>query len=119
MGLRLMPGRIVLFVSHADATALRLAGSCALAAASMNDRVDVFLFGPAASAAVDAHGDPDHAAALLHQARAAGACRLLGCSASLVEQRVEPARAEAALDAVVGWPTVLEWSRGIVDRFFF
>ena len=114
-----MPGRVVLFVTHADAASLRLAGSCALAAASMSDRVDVFAFGPAAVALVEAHGDPEHPAALLHQARRAGACRLLGCSAGLVEAKVEPALAEAALDAVVGWPTVLEWSRGVVDRFHF
>ena len=114
-----MPGRIVLFVSHSDATALRLAGSCALAAASMGQRVDVFLFGAALAAAVEAHGDADHAAALLQQARQAGTCRLLGCSASLVAERVDAARAEVALDAVVGWPTVIEWSRGVVDRFFF
>jgi uncharacterized protein (DUF58 family) len=114
-----MAGRVVLFVSHADATALRLAGSCALAAGAMGDRVDVFLFGEALAAAVEARGDGDHAAALLHEARAAGACRLLGCSASLVESKVDAAAADAALDAVVGWPTVMEWSRGVVDRFFF
>jgi uncharacterized protein (DUF58 family) len=114
-----MAGRVVIFVAHADATSLRLAGSCALAAAAMDDRVDVFLFGPAVGAAVAASGDAEHPAALLHQAREAGTCRLLGCSASLVSEKVDPARAEAALDAVVGWPTVLEWSRGVVDRFFF
>jgi predicted peroxiredoxin len=114
-----MAGRVVLFVSHADATALRLAGSCALAAAAMGDRVDVFLFGPALAAVVDGGGEGDGAASLLHQAREGGGCRLLACSASLVEARLDPARAEAALDAVVGWPTVLEWSRGVVDRFFF
>jgi uncharacterized protein (DUF58 family) len=114
-----MAGRVVIFLSHADATALRLAGSCALAAAAMDDRVDVFLFGPALPAAIEAHGDADHPAALLHQARGAGTCRLLGCSASLVSEKVEPGRAQAALDAVVGWPTVVEWSRGVSDRFFF
>ena len=114
-----MPGRVVVFVSHADATSLRLAGSCALAATAMEHRVDVFLFGPAVTAAVDGAGDPDHDAALLHRARAGGGCRLLACSASLVEERVDPSRAERALDAVVGWPTVLEWSRGVVDRFDF
>ena len=114
-----MAGRVVIFLSHADPTALRLAGSCALAAASMDDRVDVFLFGAALPAAVDAHGDADHPAALLHQARSAGTCRLLGCSASLVSEKVDPGRAQAALDAVVGWPTVVEWSRGVADRFFF
>ena len=114
-----MAGRVVLFVSHGDATALRLAGSCALAAASMEDRVDVFLFGPAVSAVVEANGDPDHPAALLHRARSEAGCRLLACSASVVAEKVDPSRAEAAVDAVVGWPTVLEWSRGVVDRFFF
>ncbi len=114
-----MSGRVVLFVSHADAPSLEAAGSCALAAAAMSERVDVFLYGPALAAAVDAHGDPDHPAARLHQARELGTCRLLGCSASVVESAVDPGRAEAALDAVVGWPTIIEWSRGVVDRFHF
>ncbi len=114
-----MAGRVVLFVSHADGTALRLAGSCALAAAAMEERVDVFLFGPAVSAMVEARGDADHPGALLHRARGEPGCRLLACSASVVSERVDPARAEAAVDAVVGWPTIVEWSRGVVDRFFF
>jgi len=118
--------RVVIFLSRADETALRLAGSCALASASMGDRVDVFLFGPAVPAVVAAAPHPPatgreqgEGAALLHQARAAGSCRLLACSASLVEERVDPSAAEQALDAVVGWPTVIEWSRGVVDRFYF
>jgi hypothetical protein len=114
-----MAARVVLFVQHADADALRLAGSCALAAVSMGDRVDVFLFGPAVRAVVEAREDPEHPAALLHQARGGAGCRLLACSASLVAERVEPAVAEGAVDAIVGWPTVLEWSRGVNDRFFF
>jgi uncharacterized protein (DUF58 family) len=114
-----MAGRVVVFVSHGDASALRLAGSCALAATSMGDRVDVFLFGPAVRAVVEGQGDEHHDASLLHQARGEGACRLLGCSASLVADRVDPVAAAAALDAVVGWPTVLEWSRGVADRFSF
>lgn len=111
--------RVVVFLSHADETSLRLAGACALAAAAMGDRVDVFLFGPALPAVVAAGVEADGAARLLHQARQAGTCRLLGCSASLVEEKVDPAEAERALDAVVGWPTVVEWSRGVVDRFHF
>jgi predicted peroxiredoxin len=111
--------RIAIFLSHADETALRLAGSCALAAAAMGDRVDVFLFGPAVAAVVAATGDGEGAATLLHQARAAGTCRLHACSQSLVAERVDPGEAQGALDAVVGWPTVLEWTRGVVDRYFF
>ena len=114
-----MAGRMVVFLSHSDPTALRLAGSCAVTAASMGDRVDVFLFGPAVRAVIEGSGDPEHAASLLHQARVAGGCRLLGCSASIVAEQVDREGADDVLDAVVGWPTVLEWSRGIVDRFFF
>lgn len=116
-----MAARVVVFVSHADPSSLRLAGSCALAAVSMGDRVDVFLFGPAVRAVVEAAGagDPEEPASLLHQARVNGACRLLACSASVVAEGVALGAAEAALDAVVGWPTVIEWSRGVVDRFFF
>jgi predicted peroxiredoxin len=113
-----MAGRVAIFVTHADRTALRLAGSCALAAAAMEDRVDVFVFGPALGEVVSAAGDEEHPAALLLRARRSG-CRLLACSASLVEERLAPADVEAAFDAVVGWPTVLEWSRGVSDRFFF
>ncbi len=111
--------RIVVFISHADEGALRLAGSCALAAAAMGDRVDVFLFGPAVPAVVEAHQEGEGAATLLHQARGTGRCRLLACSQSLVAERVDPHAADRALDAVIGWPTVIEWSRGVVDRFFF
>ena len=114
-----MAGRLVLFVSRADATSLRLAGACALTAVSMYDRVDVFVFGPAVAAVLEAHGDPEHPAALLQQARKAGVCRLLGCSSDVVESKADQALADVALDATVGWPTVLEWSRGVGDRFFF
>ncbi len=112
--------RVVIFLSRGDPTSLRLAGSCAVSAAALGDRVDVFLFGEAVPAVVaGAEADPDEPAALLHQARQAGTCRLIACSASVVEQRVALSDAERALDAVVGWPTVVEWSAGVVDRFFF
>jgi predicted peroxiredoxin len=114
-----MTGRTVLFVASDAPHALRSAGSCALAAVAMEQRVDVFLTGPAVGAVVAAHdGETDDAAALLHQARRHGA-RLIACSASVVDQKVAPGEAEAALDAVVGWPTILEWSRGVTDRFSF
>jgi predicted peroxiredoxin len=114
-----MSGRTVIFLSSAAPHALRSAGSCALAAVAVEQRVDVFLTGPAVVAVVGAHdGEADDPAALLQQARQGGA-RLIACSASVVEQKVALAEAEVALDAVVGWPTILEWSRGVVDRFSF
>jgi len=114
-----VPGRVAIFLSHADPGALRLAGSCALAAAALGERVDLFAFGPAVPELAGARGDPDHAAAALFRAREAGTVRFLACSASVVEERVDPALAEGAFDAVVGWPTVLEWTRGVPERFFF
>ena len=120
MSRRMPDRRAAVFVSHADETSLRLAGSCALAAASAGILVDVYLFGPAVRAVVEAHdGEPDEPAARLHDARKAGPCRLVACSASVVEEKVELAVAQRALDAIVGWPTILEWSRGIAERFSF
>jgi len=112
--------RTVVFLSRGDDASLGLAGSCALAATAMGDRVDVFLLGPATRAVVEAalDGEDGPAKALLH-AREAGACRLLACSAGLVESGIDPAVAQEVVDAVVGWPTILEWSRGVADRFFF
>ena len=113
--------RTVVFLSHADAGALRLAASCALTAAAMGDRVDLFLFGPAVRAVVEAaqcDAGVEDELALLTQARGAG-CRLIACSASVVEEKLALADAERALDAIVGWPTILDWSRGVVNRFFF
>jgi hypothetical protein len=82
--------------------------------------VDVFLFGTAVAPVVAAHGEGgDEPGALLHQAREVGECRLVACSASVVEEKVPLEAADRALDAVVGWPTILEWSTGVVDRFFF
>ena len=43
----------------------------------------------------------------------------MACSASVVAEKVDLGAAQEALDAVVGWPTILEWSRGVVDRFSF
>jgi predicted peroxiredoxin len=111
--------RVALFVARADDGALRLAGSCALAASAMDRRVDVFLLDEAVRAVVEAHSDPDAPGHRLHQARAAGNCRIFACSESLVGSGIDPAQAETALDAVVGWPTILEWTRGVVDRHFF
>jgi intracellular sulfur oxidation DsrE/DsrF family protein len=81
--------------------------------------VDVFVFGPAIPALIEARDEADGPAAALLQSRGAGAVRLLACSASVVQEKVALAEVERAFDAVVGWPTVVEWSRGVVDRFFF
>jgi len=108
-----------------------MAGSCALAAAAMGDRVDVFLLGEAVRAVVEGAGErgeagvgeragePDDATEALFRAKSAGTCRIFACSQGLVESGLDPAAAQEMLDAVVGWPTILEWTRGVADRFFF
>ncbi len=113
--------RVAVFLSHADPGALRLAAAAAMTGASMGARVDVFLFGPAVTALVDAasgEAEPGEPAAQLHAARGEG-FRLVACSASVVDEKVALDRAERALDAVVGWPTILEWTREVVERFSF
>ena len=112
--------RTIVFLSRGDAASLRVAGSCALAAAALGDRVDVFLLGEAVRSVVEEADDrEDGPAHALFQAREAGTCRLLACSAGLVESGLDPAVAQETVDAVVGWPTILEWTRGVPDRFFF
>jgi predicted peroxiredoxin len=111
--------RTLVFLCRPDGPAVRMAGSCALAAAAMGDRVDVFLLGGAVRAVVEGAGEQDDAASALLQARQAGTCRIFACSQGLVESGLDPAAAQEVLDAVVGWPTILEWSRGVADRFFF
>lgn len=112
--------RTIVFLSRADAAALRAAGSCALAAAALGDRVDVFLLGEAVRAVVEGAEERDEGPArALFQARDVGNCRLLACSAGLVESGLDPAAAQDVLDAIVGWPTILEWTRGVPDRFHF
>lgn len=111
--------RLVVFLSHADEAALRLAGSAALTGVASGDRVDVFLFEAAVTAVVTGKDDPDHPAALLWQAKGGGGCRFLACSASVVREKLDLGVVNAAVDAVVGWPTVVEWTRGVADRFFF
>jgi predicted peroxiredoxin len=121
--------RALVFLTRPDGTAVRMAGSCALAAAAMGDRVDVFLLGDAVRLVVEAAGEragagdrageTDDAAVALFQARSAGTCRIFACSQGVVNSGLDPAAAQAVLDAVVGWPTILEWTRGVADRFFF
>jgi predicted peroxiredoxin len=111
--------RTLILVAHGDEASLRTAGACALAATAMGDRVDVFVFGQALPAVVDAGQEGEGGAKLFYQARASGTCKLFGCSASLVAEKVDPEAAERALDAVIGWPTMLDWSRGVVNRFCF
>ncbi len=111
--------RVAVFLLRPDEEALRLAGSCALTAAAMGDRVDAFVFGAAIAALLEGADEEQGPAAALLEARRAGGGRLLACSAGLVERGLDPAAAERLFDAVVGWPTVVEWTRGVADRFFF
>jgi predicted peroxiredoxin len=116
-GIEQMERRTAVFLARADDDAVGLAGSCALGAVAMGDRVDIFLLGEAVRAVVLGAED-EGASRLLRQARAAGA-RIFACSQSTVAARLDTAAVESALDAVVGWPTILEWTRGVSDRFFF
>jgi predicted peroxiredoxin len=115
-----MERRVAVFLTRSDPTALRLAGSCALAAAAMGAQVQVFLLGDAVRAVVEAAGDdPDVPGGALHRARETGSCQLLACSQSVVESGLDPGAVQDVLDAVVGWATILEWTRGVADRFSF
>ena len=114
-----MERRVAVFLTPGDAPAVRMAGSCALAATAMGARVQVFLLGDAVRAVVEAAGDDEAPGAALHRAREAGACQLVACSQGVVESGLDPGAVQDVLDAVVGWATILEWSRGVEERFSF
>ena len=63
-------------------------------------------------------GNYPTAQALLEAARATGRCTLYACTASSGLMGVAPDRVAALVDHHVGWATILEASRGVVDRFY-
>jgi len=59
------------------------------------------------------------AQALLDVARSTGRCTTYACSASASLFGLGPERVAALVDHHVGMATILEASRGVVDRFYF
>ncbi len=129
--------RVVLFVHSGDYDRLHEAMSVAATAAAAGRPVDAVFswFGlealvagrlatpsfparPELEAAFEERCFPT-AAALAQAARAAGTCTFYGCtgSAGILGLRLD--RVAEVVDHAVGWSTILQVTRGAVDRFSF
>jgi len=60
-----------------------------------------------------------NAGRLLHEAREAGSVRLLACSASMVNRRIDRDRLSRCVDDIVGWPTAISLIRSAERSFIW
>lgn len=56
---------------------------------------------------------------LLHVVRDSGHAKVFACSGSMVSVGLTPPDVEPAVDALIGWSTILQRTAGVVDRFMF
>jgi predicted peroxiredoxin len=60
-----------------------------------------------------------NAGRLLREAREAGSVRLLACSASMVNRRIDRDRLSRCVDDIVGWPTAISLIRSAERSFIW
>ncbi|HEY3172994.1 MAG TPA: DsrE family protein [Thermoanaerobaculia bacterium] len=111
----------VVLLHRAEESALSEAAAMAAAATSLGISVTLVWFDGALDALVS--GDLEEfrgessAAALLSSARDTGLLRSLGCSASAVNRKLDLDSVRAAVDEIVGWPTVVSLIRASDKAF--
>ena len=99
----------------------------AMTAAAVSLGIDVTLiwFDAALEALVsgrlseDEAGGAGNAGTLLREAREAGTVRLLACSASMVNRRVDRDVVSRCVDGIVGWPTAISLIRSAERAFIW
>jgi predicted peroxiredoxin len=98
----------------------------AMTAAAVSLGIDVTLiwFDAALEALVsgrlsEGEADAGNAGRLLREAREAGSVRLLACSASIVNRRVDRDRISRCVDGIVGWPTAISLIRSAERSFIW
>jgi predicted peroxiredoxin len=64
-------------------------------------------------------GGAGNAGTLLREAREAGTVRLLACSASMVNRRVDRDVVSRSVDGIVGWPTAISLIRSAERAFIW
>ena len=128
--------RVAVFLHSADADRLHQGCAIAASASAAGRPVDLYFFWFALEALASGKlaessfpGRDDVAArferfdypsaqALLDAARATGRCTLYACTASSGLVGLAPDRVASLVDHHVGWATILEASRGVIDRFY-
>ena len=56
---------------------------------------------------------------LIKAVRATQEARLFACSGSLAALGLKPPDVESAVDELIGWTSIIQRTRGVVDRYFF
>ena len=124
-----------MFVTRGDFEAMHLALSAALAAVSMGRKVELFFFWFALERLakgkldeLDLRHDVADAierrqvptpAELSKQLRASGLSTYFACSGSVAALGLLPTDVEPHVDALIGWPSILQRTRGATDRLSF
>ncbi len=103
-----------------------LSEAAAMTAAAVSLGIDVTLIWFDAALEALASGrlseqeeDARSAGFLLREARETGSIRLLACSASMVNRRLDRGRIEACVDGIVGWPTAISLIRSAERSFIW
>ena len=111
----------VILLHRAEESGLSEAAAMAAAATSLGISVTLVWFDEAFNALVsgdlEESGDESSAGALLASARDTGLLRSLGCSASAVNRKLDFDSVRAAVDEIVGWPTIVSLIRA-ADKAF-
>lgn len=128
-------GPLIVFVSRREYEAMHLALSAALAAVSMGRKVELFFYWfalerlvKAKDAEVDVRSDVADAMErrqvpswqdLYAQVRQSGLSTSFACSGSVAAMGLLPTDVEPHVDALIGWASILQRTRGATDRLNF
>jgi predicted peroxiredoxin len=114
----------VLLLQRDSEDVLYEAAAMTAAAVSLGIDVTLIWFDAALEALVsgrlsEGEADENNAGVLLREAREAGSVRLLACSASMVNRRIDRDRISARVDGIVGWPTAISLIRSAERAFIW
>ena len=114
----------VLLLQRDSEDVLYEAAAMTAAAVSLGIDVTLIWFDAALEALVsgrlsEGEADENNAGVLLREAREAGGVRLLACSASMVNRRIDRDRISARVDGIVGWPTAISLIRSAERAFIW
>ena len=114
----------VLLLQRDSEDVLSQAAAMTAAAVSLGIDVTLIWFDAALEALVsgrlsEEQDDAGNAGLLLREARETGSVRLLACSASMVNRRLDRDRISACVDGIVGWPTAISLIRSAERSFIW
>ncbi len=114
----------VLLLQRDSEDVLYEAAAMTAAAVSLGIGVTLIWFDAALEALVsgrlsEEEANGGNAGRLFREAREAGSVRLLACSASMVNRRIDRERLSRCVDDIVGWPTAVSLIRSAERSFIW